>query len=267
MLKAMGLALAAYLAFLGGLVALAAAGVWDHAVTGRVRDARSFAPLAGAAVEARGLTDSGLLASALTDRDGRFKIEAEHSAIEVHAPGYATAVVYPFAFTKEVLVDPLPADHEEVRTGSLRATDRGRFVFPRGANGPVPLDVPPPADADLEILSDTAGVRFRAFGSGGVSFLPATDFPEHTDLSAVTCQAPSAGYLGSITLNPSAPGVLFVRTADGNRYAKIWFGGPGAAWGVWYNPTGGRGLCGDRSIAEVLLPILPPPPSTRYTRD
>ena len=136
---------------------------------------------------------------------------------------------------------------------------------PAGAVGPLggwrfdtAAETDDPAAADLIVTALAFAPRLRATvratGAGGVRFVPAAGVGADSDLLVYTDTAPDAGYTQEATLEPGVrPGVLFVRTRDGARYAKVEIdaattesaphGGRRAARLRYvYNPDGGRDL-------------------------
>lgn len=122
-------------------------------------------------------------------------------------------------------------------------------------------------EADLFPLVDNNFNRERitleASGEGGISFLSVQELGVNSDFLVYADDAPEEGYLSNVTLNlkrstEGPAGVYFVRTRDGEHFAKFYFGPSGYGilgseqdyeqgdWGLLidyvYNPNGSRNL-------------------------
>lgn len=108
----------------------------------------------------------------------------------------------------------------------------------------------------VSVDSDARGsITFRAAGSGGVRFVPKAEIGVDAFLLVYTDHAPAQGYVETGVIDfESEGGVYFVRTRDGERFAKFEFmpsafmQSPGAgivrdlSLHYVYNPDGSRNL-------------------------
>jgi hypothetical protein len=226
--------------------------------TGRVLDARTRQPLAGARVASRQYAEYGYqtVDDTRTDGSGAFRVGFHDSTsggtLLVEPQGHAESSLESPTFPVDVLTDPLPDDHARVRSGCISVSEWNQayadsFRLPPG-DSHANLHVRPDSSGETPDLVLTwpvgadSSLRCDAAGAGAVRFDPAASFPRGADPFAVTCTAPSSGMGRTASVPHSASGILFLRTADGARYAKILVtrGRPDR---IWYNPSGGTGLC------------------------
>jgi hypothetical protein len=229
-----------------------------HDVTGRVLDSRTGRPLPGVRVASEEEGEYGIqvVDHGKTDRRGAFRIgfhDSTGGTLRVEPSDHAQALVEQPRSPVDVLTDPLPRDHSSVRSGCIatKKSEYGkisnRFRLPLGESH-AHFRVEPDSSAlapDLALtwpVGRDSSLRFDAFAQGGVRFDDAASFPRGADLFAVTCEVPATGFETSVLLARGANGMLFLRTADGARYAKIRVT-HGLPYRIWYNPSGGTGLC------------------------
>jgi hypothetical protein len=252
---------AAFLVFIGFIAALVIAWmvlfddrpVPTAAISGTVVDAASGRGLPGVEVasEEDGEWGYRLTERKHTDRAGAFHlgfVDTATGTLVVRPRDHAEARIPQAHSGVVVRTETLPPDAANVRSGCLhsmpgRTTNRYRF----------PVD---PAPTPFAVESDTTGapadlvITLRpdssyAIEAAGLAFLPGSP---GTDLFPVTCTAPTAGYRPALVLPRGADGMLFVRMANPERYAKVRVE-RGIPFRVWYNPAG-SGLCSKRQSCE-----------------
>ena len=225
-------------------------------VTGRVLDARTRRPLAGVRVASRQEAEYGIqtVDDTRTDRNGAFRIgfyDSTDGIFHIESVDHAVSVLESPMFPVDVLTDPLPEDHASVRSGCISVSSwnkpySDRFRLPLGENHDR-LHVRPDSSAETPdlVLTWPVGADSAMRCDGSVRFDPAASFPRGADMFAVTCTVPTSGFGPTALVPHHASGILFLRTADGARYAKILVS-RGRPDRIWYNPSGGTGLCSSR---------------------
>ena len=257
----------------GGVVVLAACRT-TKTITGRVTDFRSGLPMSGVTVQAvqngwgwsRGpVWDKDYLTSATTDTEGRFllpyrvggsaNLVASLHGYNVFRHWYEPSTVATIRL--KGLVHPpkmLPTDY--LRVGIY--TD-GRLYGWNFGNSSV---VASPGGADvfpaLVESGENGRIVLRATGKGGLHFVTQSKLGVDDQFLVYADSAPETGYIAEATIDFSGKGGLyFVRTRDGEHYAKFEFypdatastADRGVARDLMlrfvYNPPGSRALSHD----------------------
>ena len=256
------------------VVALVACGWRERRISGRVTDFASGRPVPGAAVTVAwrgwGRTPDGQIvwdkdhaAAGRTDADGRFALAYRGPAstrLTVAADGFQSYKRWGDAGAVAARLKRRDPAYRPLVVGWLALGEA-----PPGAGGPLggwrfdgAAETNAAAAADLIVTAVAFAPRpratVRATGAGGVRFVPAAHVGVDAELLVYTDTAPADGYTAEATLEPGVrPGVLFVRTRDGARYAKVEVdaaateaaphGGRRAVrFRYVYNPAGGRDL-------------------------
>ena len=196
-------------------------------------------------------------------------------SLHARATGYAPFDLDAYGkFTTTIRLAKLTEDYASVHRRSLfvRVSDEGVWQsfsfadrsFEADSIGPPGVDVKAASGAnrDFSILVrdlPEPTIEIRCWGRGGI--VPAdSSFNEYGERQFVTleCMAPEGGYVQSLTIRPGHGWrTCYLRSADGAHYARIaltaWAGGRMGGTGglmrtlmtLWYNDSGGRGVCSE----------------------
>jgi hypothetical protein len=240
-------------------------------LTGRVLDYDTRQPIASAAVRAaqsgwgwsNGLVwDKSYESTATSDPTGHFSIRynvGDSANLVVAADGYSEwRHFYAAGDNAEVRLRRRPVNplHSSVLTVGVN-NDGSRFGWSFSA-GKTTADQ---LTADLfpeAIAGDGKSIRLLAGGRGGIRFWSRRDLGVEDDVLIFAPPAPPDDYTPAVTLNfgddsAATEGVYFVRTGDGEHFAKFEVGPSrmtGSGLGVRqsflfvyvYDPAGGRDL-------------------------
>lgn len=213
----------------------------DKAVSGHVLDYNTGAPIAGVDVRVSqsgwGLSNGGLVwdksyvTSGRSDGSGAFtvhysvgssaKVTASHAEFSEFQHSYEANSVITIKL-KRLAADyvPLPT-----RYASVGVQTDGRFIGWDFASASAVTNADSADIIATFVDPDTRGtIRVSAHGRGGLAFVPQQALGVDDDFLVFADSAPETGYVRDATLDfGSAGGLLFVRTRDGEHYAKLEF--------------------------------------------
>lgn len=213
----------------------------ERTVTGAVFDYETGVPIGGAEVTAVqhgwGFSSGSLVwdkdksTTVTTDAEGRFSARyrwASTVRLRVRTPGYQRFETYYGAGdTVRIRLKERLADAPVLPSGFLRLGLRtdGTFYgwdFSRG-------EIAESAD-EADILPVRMGegnrdpITIRAGGDGGILFVPRSELGVDAMFLVYSDEAPAEGYRDEAVLDfASEGGIYFVRTRDGEHYAKFAF--------------------------------------------
>lgn len=255
-----------------GLASLGLQACGGGTIGGTVTDYNTREPIAGAEVTAVehgwGFSNGTLVwdkdksTTVTTDLDGSFTASFRYGAsakLRIRSSGYqAFEAAYPRGAAVDVRlkrrvegVGPLPSGF--LQMGLLEDGTTYGWDFSSGgiATSPEEADILPVAVGE----GARDSIVFRTPGDGGVLFVPASELGVDNLFLVFSDEAPADGYRDTGVIDfESEGGVYFIRTRDGERYAKFEFTpsaflqsvDPGVVRDLSlhfvYNPDGSRNL-------------------------